>query len=50
MISMINSARKDKVAERASSMFEPSEDAGAGRLKKLELNRPVGLLLNDDRS
>ena len=50
MIGMINSARKDEVIERASSAFEPSEDAAAGRLKQLELNRPTGLLLNNDRS
>jgi hypothetical protein len=36
----INPARKDKVVERASSTFEPSEDAAAGRFKELEL-RPT---------
>ncbi len=50
MIDMINPARKDEVDERTSSAFEPSEDAGAGRLKELELNGATGLLLNNDRS
>ena len=50
MISLIGPARKGEVIERASSTFKPSEDAATGRLKELELNRPTGLLLNDDRS
>jgi hypothetical protein len=39
-----------RIVERASSAFEPSQDASAGMLEELELNRPAGLLLNDDRS
>ena len=50
VIGVINPAREDVVVERASSAFKPSENAAAGRLKKLELNGPTGLLLNDDRS
>jgi hypothetical protein len=44
---MINLVRKDEVFERASSTCEPSEDAAAGRLKKLERNRPAGSLVSE---
>jgi hypothetical protein len=50
MIGVIDPARKDKVVKRASATFEPSQNAGAGGLQKLELDRPAGLLLNDDCS
>jgi ppGpp synthetase/RelA/SpoT-type nucleotidyltranferase len=43
-------AVKDEAVERATSAFEPGEDAVAGRLKELELNGPAGLLLNNDCS
>ena len=45
MVGMINSARKDKVFERASSALEPSEDAAAGRFDELKLNRPTKILV-----
>jgi hypothetical protein len=50
MIGVIDPARKDKVVERASATFKPSQDAGSGGLQELELNRPTGLLLDDDCS
>jgi len=50
VIGMINPTGKDEVIERASSAFDPSEDAAAGVFKKFELNGPAGLLLNNDRS
>ena len=50
MIGVIDPARKDKVAKRASAPFKPSQDAGAGGNQELELDRPTGLLRNDDCS
>jgi hypothetical protein len=50
VIAMIDPARKDEVVERASSAFEPSENAAAGRFQEFELNGPTGLLLNNNRS
>ena len=50
MLSMVNPAREDEVVESASAAFEPGKDAPAGGFEELELNRPTGLLLDDDRS
>jgi hypothetical protein len=50
IIGVIDPARKDELARRAASAFEPAQNAAAGRLKKLKLNRPAGLLLDDDRA
>jgi len=50
MIGVIGPARKDELVKRAASAFEPGQNAAAGRLKEFELNRPAGLLLDDDRA
>ena len=50
MLGVIDPARKDKVVKGASATFKPSQDAGAGGLQELELDRPTGLLLDDDCS
>jgi hypothetical protein len=50
MFRTINPARKYEVVERAPSAFEPSQDAFAGMLEEFKLNRPSGLVLNDDPS
>ena len=44
------STRKCEVVERAASTFQPSKDAGPGRFEQLELDRPPGFALNDDRT
>jgi hypothetical protein len=50
MIGVIDPARKDKVAKRNPATFKPSQDAGAGGLEELELDRSTGLLLDDECS
>jgi len=50
MIGVIDPARKDELARRAAAAFWPGENAAASRLEKLKLNRPAGLLLDDDRA
>ena len=50
MIGVIDPARKDKFVERAASAFKPDQNAAAGGLMEFELNRPAGLLLDDDRA
>src|SRR5215213_7139942 len=47
---VVDPAREGIIVERAASTSKPSEDAGAGRLKKLELNGPASLPLHDDCS
>src|SRR5260221_8965847 len=49
MIGVIDTAREDELVKRAASAFEPGQNAAAGGLKELELNRPGGLLLGDER-
>lgn len=41
-------AWKDVVVERSTPSFEPSSHRLSCRLHKLELNRPLGLLLHHD--
>ena len=47
---VIDSARKDELVERATSAFEPGQNAAAGGLKEFKLNRPAGFPLDDDRA
>jgi len=47
---VIDPGGKDELVERAASAFEPGQNAAAGGLKEFELNRPAGLLLDDDRA
>ena len=49
MIGVIDTAREDELVKCAASAFEPGQNAAAGGLKEFELNRPTGLLLDDDR-
>lgn len=50
MISVIDPAWKDELIQRAASVFEPGENAAAGRFEEFELNGTAGLLLDDDRA
>jgi hypothetical protein len=50
MIGVIDPAREDKFFKRTAPAFEPSQNAAAGGLKEFKLNRPAGLLLDDDRA
>ncbi len=45
---MVDPAREGEVVERAAPTLKPSKDACAGRFKKLELNGPASLTLDDD--
>jgi hypothetical protein len=44
---IIDTAREDEIVERAAAAREPGEQCLARLGHQLELNRPVGLLLND---
>jgi hypothetical protein len=46
--SVVDPAREGEVVERAAPTLKPSKDARAGRFKKLELNGPASLTLDDD--
>ena len=48
MIGVVDPALKDELVNRAASLFEPTQNASAGGLKELKLNRPAGLPLDDD--
>jgi hypothetical protein len=50
VICMVDPARKHEIFERASAVFELCEHAPASSLKKRELDRPTGLLLNNNCS
>ena len=50
MIGVIDTAREDELVKRTASAFEPGQNAAAGGFEELKLNRPAGLLLNDDRA
>ncbi|BAE52453.1 hypothetical protein amb3649 [Paramagnetospirillum magneticum AMB-1] len=49
VLGMIDPAGKHEIVKRASSTIEPGKNAVASGFKELELNRPAGFLLNDDR-
>lgn len=50
VIGAVGPARKDELVQRAAPAFQPCQHAAAGRLGKLELNRPADLLLDNDRT
>ncbi|MER8683468.1 hypothetical protein [Mesorhizobium sp. M1405] len=47
---MIDPARECIILDRASTSFEPMQNAGSHVVGDLELNRPPRLLLNNDRA
>ena len=48
MVGGVDSTRKDELIKPAPSAFEPYLNATAAGFKEFELNRPAGLLLDDD--
>jgi hypothetical protein len=48
MIGMVRSAWKDEIVQRTASTFQPLEQARPCGFKQFKLNRPAGLLLDDD--
>ena len=50
MISVIDPARKSKLANRSPSAFEPSQNAASSGVEELKLDRPTCLLPNDNRA
>lgn len=45
---VVVTAREDEVVQRAAAPLEPCSHRFTGRIHELELNRSLGLLLNDD--
>jgi hypothetical protein len=48
MISVVRPAWKDEIVQRTASTLQPLEQARSCWFKQFKLNRPSGLLLDDD--
>lgn len=50
VIGAVGAAGKNELVQRAAAALQPGQHAAAGRLGKLELDRPTSLLLDDTRT